>query len=320
VTVPFDSANPGDHFPEKRLLYAWDYPDMQIATTALWEVRLGMRSKCRPSGLPQFEVRFARALKNTGFFGTQAPPPTDLGVYLYLYDLELKMVEQWALSGSASGPPAFKHNGPHTTSKVTAGFAKAGIFLIPYTQLDGDPTDPDNGGDAVIDIDDNDPADDYVINGLTHLPHPEVDFLKLGGPAPTFHVWTGPRYRLDGPGGTATFKNPAPCNTKFQVEISTDQNFPADPVITIKSPWKNVDTDPTTPASPEGYGTWTPTGGEWNTLQGGGAGSRIYYRVRTRDANDGNERLSTEPANGLWSTLDQNPPYAVLTPDGKSDY
>src|SRR5262249_25298929 len=158
----------------------------------------------------------------------------------------------WAFSGSPGGPPAFKHNGPHTTSKVTAGFAKAGIFLIPYQYLDG--TLPFNGGDAVIDIDDNDTSNDYVINSVTN---PVVDFLKLLGVAPTFHVWTGPRYKLDavtagvaGP-STATFNNPAPCNAKFQVEVSTDMTFPAG--TTITSGFINVTTDPTVPGAMVGY-------------------------------------------------------------------
>jgi hypothetical protein len=311
VTWPFNPASPGDHFPEHRLMATGDYADMQIPSAALWQVLVGMRSKCRPSGAPQFEVRFARALKNTGFFGAE-PGSSDLAIYRYLYDLEVKLVDQWATSGSPSGPPAFAHNGPHTTSKVTAGFAKAGLFLIPPDRLDGNPAPPDNGGDAVIDIDDNTPGDDVAINGCLH---PEVDFLRLNGPAPTFHVWTGPRYRLNGAGGAATYNNPAPCNTQFQVEVSTSSTFPGP--STINSGFIAVDTNPTTAASPEGYGTWTPSAAQWTTLQAGGAGSRIYYRARTRDAANANERLSTLPGNGLWNVP---PPYAVITADGKSDY
>ena len=85
----------------------------------------------------------------------------------------------------------------------------------------------------------------------------------------------------------------------------------------INSGWLTVDTDPTTPATPEGFGTWSPDAAQWTRLQAGGAGTLIYYRVRTRDASDLNERISTQPGNGLWTVI---PPYAVLTTDGKSDY
>src|SRR5262249_11515533 len=147
------------------------------------------------------------------------------------------------------------------------------VFLIPYQNLDG--TLPANGGDCVVDIDDNYPNNDYVINGVTF---PVVDFLKLGGSAPTFHVWTGPRYMLDGTGGAATYNNPAPCNTKFQVEVATDMTFPG--ASTITSGFINVATDPTNPANDVGHGTWTPSASQWSTLQAGGIGTRIYYRAR----------------------------------------
>ncbi|HEV8242226.1 MAG TPA: hypothetical protein VGS57_22860, partial [Thermoanaerobaculia bacterium] len=215
VTTPFNPGAPGDHFPEHRAGNVCGYCDMQVAAAALWEVRVGMRSKCRPSGMPQYGVRFQRALKETGFLGF-APNTSDLGSFQSLLDLETKMAEQWITSGSPMGPPAFAHNGPHTTNKVTAGFARAGIFLVPYQCLDGnagthDPAacaSTDIAADAVIDIDDNEPGDDLTLNGVNL---PEFDYLRAGGPAPTFRVWTGPRYRLDGAAGASSFNNPAPC-------------------------------------------------------------------------------------------------------------
>ena len=123
VTWPFNPAAPGDHFPEHRDAATGGYADMHIPSAALWQLREGMRSKCRPSGHPQFFVRWTRALKNTGFMGAD-PGNTDLGIYRYLHDLELELIEQWATSGLAGGPPAFAHNGNHTTSKVLAAFGE----------------------------------------------------------------------------------------------------------------------------------------------------------------------------------------------------
>jgi hypothetical protein len=317
VTVPFNPAAPGDHFPEHRDAATGDYADMQVPSAMLWQIREGMRSKCRPSGHPQYFVRFTRALKNTGFFG--APGGGDRGIYNYLQDLAVEMIEQWATSGLPGGPPAFAHNGNHTTNKVLAGFAKGGIFPIPSACIDGDNTTLDaaicpsgeNGGEAVLDIDDNDLAEDLTVDGIAH---PETDFLKLGGPAPTFHVWTGPRYRFSGTSARPV-AGTAPCNTKFIVEAATDATFPA--AFTVASGWINVDTDTSTAASPECYGTWTPSTAQWAALQAGGANTRVYYRARTRDAADGNERVSTEPGAGTWSVP---PPYAVITTTGGSDY
>jgi len=319
VDLPFDPAKPGDHFPEHRLLWTNDYADGQIGAAALWQVRLGMRSKCRPSGAPQFAVRFARALRETGMFSA-TPPHTDRGIYRYLTELGREMLEQWATSGDPGGPPAFRHNGRHTTNKLTSGYARAGLFFVPPACIDGDPAssdagfcpDGDTGGDAVIDVDDLDAADDPEIRGVVHR---ETDFLELGGPAPLFHVWTGPRYRFEADGEAATLTDASLCNAEFQVEASLDPSFPE--AATVTSPWIGVDRDPVSEDTPECYGTWQPSDADWETLQADGLLSRLYYRARTRDESGGNVRLSTEPGNGLRSVT---PPYAVLTADGRSDY
>ena len=319
VGTPFSALEPGDHFPEHRALGSGEYADGQIGGAALWKVREGMSSKSRLGGLPQFGVRFQRALTQTGFFGSD-PDSSDTGIYRLLYDLEVKMTGQWATSGSPLGPPAFQHDGPHTANKVTAGFARAGVFLIPYQCLDGrnGTKDPrscpsgENGGDAVVDIDDNDPSDDPVINEVTH---PEVDALRLGGPAPTFRVWTGPRYRLKGARGASTVTNPSPCNARFRVEVSTDPSFPA--TATIGGAWQSVNRNPSNTTLPACYGEWTPGSTGWTALQAGGTGSRIYYRARTQDGGGGNDRVSTLPGNGLWTVP---PPYAVITSTGQPEY
>lgn len=316
VDVPFNAASPKDHFPEHRDIGSGPYSDMQIGTVALWLVRQGMRSKCRPSGTPQFAVRFARALKRTGFFTNGESD--DRRVYEFLYDLESQMADEWATAGSPGGAPAFRHNGSHTLNKVTAGFAATGLFLVPSACIDSDAATSDPGycpsgefgGDAVIDIDDNDAPDDLVSNGVTQK---EVDFLELGGAAPSFDVWTGPRYRFNS-SGSETLTSPAPCNAQYNVEVSTSDTFAG--ASTQQSGWITVDVDPATTA-PDCYDRWTPNAAQWGALQSGGDGSRIYYRVRTRDAGGLNERISTQPANGLWTAP---PPYSVITNNGQSDY
>lgn len=320
LSESFDPDDPLDHFPEHRDFGTGGYANMQMPTAALWQVRLGMRSKCRWSGTPQFAVRYARALKRTGFFGPDVPGGNDLGLYRYLHDLEEKMLYEWTTAGSPDGPPAFRHNGPHTTNKLMAGFARAGLFMIPYQCVDSSAATNDpsacpggtNGADAVIDIDDNDMEDDYFIHDVRHK---EVDFLEIGGPAPTFQVWTGVRYQFDDT-GTRSYPNPSLCNPEFQVEVSTDPDFL--PAATISSGWQGVDRDPSTVDSVECYGTWTPSAADWTTLQAGGVMSRIHYRATTRETGGGNERISTEPGAGLYT--DVPAPYAVLTADGLSDY
>ena len=317
IDIPFNSSDPKDHFPEHRDIGSGPYSEMQIGAAALWQIRLGMRSKCRPSGTPQFGVRFARALKRTGFFSVLES--NDRRIYDFLYDLESQMIDEWATAGSPGGAPAFQHNGSHTANKVLGGFAATGLFLVPSACIDSDTATADPGycsggefgGDAVIDIDDMDSADDLTGDGVTQK---EVDFLELGGPAPSFNVWTGPRYRFDN-SGNETLTSPAPCNSQYNVEVSTSDTFAS--ASTQESGWQNVDTDPMTTASVECFAQWTPSAAQWTALQAGGAGSRIFYRVRTRDSGGLNERISTEPANGLWTVP---PPYSVITADGLSDY
>jgi len=319
LSVPFvpGTGTTGDHFPEHRDLASNDYADGQIGTAALWQVRLGMRSKCRPSGLPQFAVRFARAVKQTGLFTPMNVG--DLLIYDYLNDLETKMLDEWATAGSPGGAPSFRHNGSHTGNKVTAGFAKAGLFLIPQQCIDGDNASADptycpageNGADAVVDIDDNDPLDDLEINGVDH---PEVDFLELGGAAPSFNVWTGSRYTFAS-SGEAALASSSPCNAEFQVEVSADTSFPT--ASTVQSMWMTVDRDTTTAASPECFGSWSPTAAQWLALQASGDGTLLYYRARTRQTDGSNVHLSTQPGNGVWNLP---APYAVLTANGQSDY
>jgi hypothetical protein len=307
--VPFDPARPpedaDDHFPEHRGISTTDYADGQIAAAALWHVRLGMQSRAPVGGVPLYSAWVVQGLRLPGILGI-TPGTSDLDVYLRLHDLAARLMDQWEGGGAWA----------HTANKLQAGLARAGLFLIPPDCLDGSAAtsancgSKDNGGDAVVDVGDDDPSDDPHGPGVEY---PESDFLRAHGPAPIFHVWTGPRYRLSGKGGASSLKS-APCNVKFQVEVSTDETFP--PPSTIASGWITVDTDPRTPASPECYGRWRLGSEDWTTLSDLGAGTRLYYRARTRNSTNGNERLSTLPGNGAWQVP---PPSAVITATGRPE-
>jgi hypothetical protein len=305
---------------------------MQIAAAALWQIRQGMRSKCRPSGHPQYAVRFARALAQSQLVNLTST--SDLRIYELLQDLEYSMVEQWAMAGENSGPPAFRHNGEHTTNKVLAGFAKVGMFLVPPSCIDGvaaadENCNSDNGADAVIDIEDGDFEDDLDANDVIHR---EEDFLEHEGPAPKLLVWTGPRYQFRG--ADAGYHDLAPwfagvtplCNTRAFVEMSWDADFLGP--STVSSGWIDLNLTGGGSCGPGRRGTcgtetapcyleWTPSADQWDSLQGDAPLTKIYYRVTTTDADGGNLRLSTMPMNGHWTV---SPPYALLTVDGRSDY
>ncbi len=334
-STPGEEEDDIDHFPEHRHDFEdpsdyLGYSDGQIAAAALWEVRKGMRSKCLPSGTPQYLVRLTRALWNFGFFpGPSCEGGTggrcDLDIYRYLQDLFRHLVDQWATSGQPGGPLAFRHNGAHTTNKVLSAFARVGIFLVPFNCIDeddgsnNDPCycpegsnggNPINGGVAVIDINDNDRSDDLVIDGVTH---PEVDYLEASGEPPIFQVWTGPRFRFKETGKADT-DMPCPCNAKFQVEVANNPKFADNPpkMVRFTSTVQKVSTDPKSPESC--YREWMLDWDSWNVLK---THDRIYYRVRTwKDATGSNERESTELMAGPngCNRLTVPPPYAIINP------
>jgi len=309
VTVPFNAAAAGDHFPEHRLLGTGDYADNQIIAAALWEVRKGMRSKCLPSGTPQFFVRLVRAIWDAGL---QTPATTcancDRDLYRLLQDLEKQMTYQWAQAGQPGGPPGFAHNGNHTTNKVTAGFARVGLFLVPWQCIDGSAATAEsgwcpageNGGDAIIDIDDASPANDLTIDGVVH---PTFDYLLRSGGPPTFHVWTGPRYRFNASGTATGFTpsaaTPSPCYVQYRVEVSDTPDFSG--TVVASSPGASTWLTVSQTTSPECYAAWTMGTGQWNSLKGTSGTVRLYYRVRTRNAagDTATERISTSPGNGF---------------------
>lgn len=329
VNEPFDPAVALDHFPERRAAYPpyptvtedfnlRGYRDMHINAAALWLTRQGMRSKCLPSGTPQYWVRINRALYNSGFVASTCDD-CDRDIYLFSQNFALQMTQQWATAGQPGGPPGFAHNGAHTTNKLLSAWARVGIFLIPFSCIDGDPAtgDPtfcpvgsggENGGDAIGDVFDNDAADDVVIDQITHV---EMDWIRRGGPLPTFRVWTGPRYKFDAAGVASGYTpspgTPSPCNTKFRVEMASDEAFT---VNLVEGPW----TDVSTTAQPQCYGTWQPDPVDWTTLGGPTGAVKVYYRIRTRDAADANEKLSTLPGSGSYTVP---PSYVVVNDAGQ---
>lgn len=327
VSEPFNTATMLDHFPERRAAYpaypavddftSRGYRDMHINASALWLTRQGMRSKCLPSGTPQYWLRINRALYNTGFV-TPTCDNCDRDIYLFSQNFAQQMTQQWATAGQPGGPPGFAHNGAHTTNKLLSAWARVGIFLIPHSCIDGDAAtgDPtfcdvatggENGGDAIGDVFDNDAADDVVIDQITHV---EMDWIERGT-LPTYRVWTGPRFKFNaagvGSGYTPSPGTPSPCNTKFRVEMASDEAFT---VNYRESLWIDVSTT----AQPECYGTWQPDAADWTTLGGATGNVKVYYRIRTRDAADANEKLSTSPGSGSYSVP---PSYVVVNDAGQ---
>ena len=305
VTTPFDRTNPGDHFPEHRFSgRTGDYADGQIIAAALWQVMIGMNSLDPVTGKDQFATRLTRALKNTGINGF-SPADSDTDRFRQMGELLEEMLDEWALALGTT----------NTTNKLMSGFARAGKFLIPWQCIDGDIATTDavacpapygeNGADAVIDVDDNDLMDDVMDYTATW---PEVDYIELSGPPPTFYVWTGPRYLLDGASGSATIPAVSRCNPDYQVELSNDPMFS----LVESSGWLTVDRT-TSNAIPDCWDEWTPTTTQWTNLTAGGHGAHVYYRVWTRDGPGNLDRWSYLPGVGLH-TVDA--PFVVLTTDG----
>ncbi len=318
IGEPFSTASVLDHFPERRATLTGGYSDMQIVMTALWLTRQGMRSKCLPSGTPQYWVRLNRALYNYGFLSNTCGGTCDRDIYRYAQNMLQQLTQQWATAGQPGGPPGFAHNGAHTTNKLLSAWARVGIFLTPSTCIDGnaatgDPTfcptagGGEMGGDAIVDVFDNDASDDVVIDQITH---PEFDYLERGGALPIFRVWTGPRYKFNASGVANSYApsvaTPSPCHTQYQVELSGTDTFAS----FVSSGWQTVSAT----AQPQCYGTWTPNAADWIALGGTTGDVKVYYRVRTRDAGGMNEKLSTLPGSGSYSVP---PAYVVVNDAGQ---
>jgi hypothetical protein len=299
-----------DRFPEHRGINRGEYANGQIAAAGLWEVRKGLRSKALVAGTEEYWVRLLRSLWGFGFLnntcsfedvypGTTRPRynSCDRDVFLYLQDLERRMVGEWVASGG------------QTVSKVLSGWAKAGLYLIPFHCLDGNlaTTDPDacpsdpkleTAPDAVIEIDDQDTGDDLVVDGVAH---PEVDYLRADGP-PRFQVWTGPHYRFAGD-GTAVLVGPPPCGDHYEVELAADAGF-----NTVVWTSGSIPVAGAQACS----GEVILSASDWKNVQDQLVEPKVYYRVKTWDVL-GRERISTSPGAGAFQI---SPPFAVITATG----
>lgn len=304
-----------DHFPEHRVRDKGPYPDGQIAAAALWGVRQGMRSKSQAAGTAEYWVRFNRALWRYGFLHptcTQCEgsgnafncwSAGDRDIYRYLSTLLRQMVADQVAVSSGKG-------WAHAVNKTVAGFARAGLFLVPSACLESRaagapalcPAGP-RGADAVIDVDDRDPGDDPTVDGVTF---PENDYLRRQGVPPRFEVWTGPRFLFDAQ-GQASLPEKAPCSPFFAVEVANNPEF----LATGKG--KLTFSSGALPAV-DCHGAWTMDAAAWKALAGPAGETRVYYRVKTWGA-AGEARLSTHPGGGGFGEV--APPFFVIDESGR---
>jgi hypothetical protein len=309
----------GDRFPQSRRLtsYVNPYNDLQIPAAALWQVRNGMVSKAGALGPALYLQRLVSGLLKTGIFAYDMNEDRpDIDIYDLLWDLENQLVIAWKADASELGA--------NTANKVTAGFAKAGIFLVPSSCIDGisetcragqpcnrNCPDGDHGADAVIEIEDN-VREDHI--ELDEFIHEENDFVGTDSPTPpTFLVWSGPVYTFDANGKAIprTGANLA-CNSRAKVQLSKKTTFRN----ATESGWIDLRAG----TCPRGecfvstcYMEWTPAPVTWQSFIRSTGGDRIYYRAETTNGAGQNSRLSTRPGHGVTVP----PPYAILTRDGR---
>jgi hypothetical protein len=309
-----------DGFPEKRRVvsYVDPYADMEIAAAALWQVRNGMVSKAGSLGPALHLSRFTEALRGTGRFSYPLGS-ADIAIYDLLWDLERQLLIAWRADTSELGA--------NTVNKVTSGFAKAGLFLVPSSCIDGiDGTcregqpcnlncpSGDHGADAVIDVEDNVFEDFLELDGFRHE---ENDFLSRDSPTPpTFVVWSGPEFKFDA-NGKAIPQTGASllCNSRAKVQLSKKSTFRS----ATDSGWIDLNAGPGG-VCPRGecfvatcYLEWTPDPVTWQSFVRSSGGNRIYYRAETTDGAGRKKRLSTRPGHGVVMP----PPYVILTSDGR---
>ncbi len=301
-----------DTFPTHRRNGAGDYGDGQIIGAAIWHTRQGLVSLAGIGGTVPLYRWLNEASARIGLsepicessghslFGVVDETACDADVYRPARELLLHLGQSWATS------PASK-----SINKLLSGFARTGIFLTPLHCVDASSNDSESqtqgnycvqsydwGGDAIIDVEDNDdgPEDDVVINGVTQV---ENDFVDPCGAGPSFRIWSGPAFGFqpaanDGPVLTETVQ----CNDHYEVEVQ------------VAGQWHSAATGPMPPGKchvrvPISEAAWCAVRAV--SAHGLDAPTAIPYRVttwRVVDREKTDLRRSEAPGAGLWSHAD----------------
>jgi hypothetical protein len=283
-----------------------EYGDGQIVGAALWHLWQGVKSQARLTGGLPIWGRINEAVWSTGFSTTICPftdSTCDINIYRAGREMLLHLTDAW-LAG----------DGSQSLNKLLSAFARAGLFLIPPTCLEGsfaDPTPPldpqfcptfKQGADAIVDIDDGDAtAADFTEKlGIRFA---DDDFVKSGSP-PKFRIWTGPAFAFTIGAGTTTVPPPKVlCNDHFQVYVRARG-------ATTWTPDAAGTTGPLGPCYAEAPMITTAL----VTIDPAVTFATVEYKVVTwRDATPtpASQRDSMEPGAGLWSTPATMPAFAI---------
>lgn len=131
------------------------------------------------------------------------------------------------------------------------------------------------------------------------------DFLaKTAATGPTFTVWTGRDYQFSGQNATAANV----FNTNYTVEVANDAKFTSN----LVSSGNQTNVAVNAVGIPQG--TWTMPASDWQKLR---SGTRLYYRVTTRDNSNGNLRESSKPGNKFLENIP--PAFAVINDTGAAE-
>jgi hypothetical protein len=297
---------------------------------AFWHLWQGVNSHARALGTLPVWGFLNEAIWSAGFtptIGAYADLSYEVNIYRAGQELLTHLTDKWIAGGAAP-----------TVNKVLSAFARAGFFLTPASCLTGKPGDtaavrdldfcPEalHGGDAIIDIDDGDkdPFDAVERSGI-RLADDDFVIADKARP-PSFRIWTGVPFAFVSAADPSTpgVTNPGQpmCNNRFLIEAK----------VSTSSTWLQITPPPPPPMDTDKLGTTCYTSvpidskvwGELVDAAGPAPGrfATIEYRLTTwRDDSMQYRRVSTDPANGMWSTA-PNPPLPpstfFITDDGRA--